>query len=167
MIAFQADKPLPRATDPARANRTLEELAGMGFTPRAQDLPLLNAAFGNSPYLSRLAIRAHEFLQMLLERGADHSLHETFGDARAAENAHNIDAAMATLRIAKRRAALAIAFADISGAWSHHEVTGALTKLANCSISASLRFLLRQRAADTPVADLSPELLDKCTWLVV
>src|SRR5436305_10627692 len=168
MSAFEAaDSFLPPAFDPARAARTLEELAGKGYVPAPQHLPLLNSAFGNSPYLARLGLRDHEFLQALLERGIEQSFVGVCSDANAAGNAADIDAAMATLRVAKRLAALTIALADISGAWAHHEVTGALTRFADVCVGAALRFLLRQQVVDAALADLSPERLEAQTGLVV
>ncbi len=158
---------LPLAFDVARAARTLEGLAGKGFVPEAQHQPLLKAAFGNSLYLARLALRDHEFLRGLLERGAEVSFAEICRAACTADSAAGSDDAMATLRIAKRRAALAIALADICGTWTHQEVTGALTRFADVCVGAALRFLLRQKAIDTPLAELSPGELEAQTGLVV
>src|SRR5581483_7121421 len=119
MSAFKtADTLLPRAFDAARAARTLESLAGKGFLPAPEDLPLLNAAFGNSSYLARLALRDHEFLQTLLDSNVEESFAEVCCLADTADSAVNVDAAMAALRIAKGRAAVTTALADISGVWA-------------------------------------------------
>ncbi|ODN70567.1 Glutamate-ammonia-ligase adenylyltransferase [Methylobrevis pamukkalensis] len=53
---------------------------------------------------------------------------------------------MAELRRVKREAALLIALADLGGVWQLFEVTGALTRLADASVSAALRFLLGEAA---------------------
>jgi glutamate-ammonia-ligase adenylyltransferase len=55
-------------------------------------------------------------------------------------------AAMAALRAAKRRAALAIALADLDG-WTLDQVTGALTVFADATVRGALRFLLREMTA--------------------
>ena len=47
-----------------------------------------------------------------------------------------------TLRIARRRAALTVALADISGIWTLEEVTGALSRLADTACSTAFRLLL-------------------------
>ena len=54
---------------------------------------------------------------------------------------------MKELRTAKRRAALAIAMADIAGAWDVNKVTGELTRFADACVGGALRFLLRAEAA--------------------
>ncbi len=51
------------------------------------------------------------------------------------------------LRRVKAEAALAIALADIGGLWDVMEVTGALTRLADASLSAAIRFLLLEADA--------------------
>src|SRR4051812_14073274 len=162
-----AGKPLPSAFDATRAARTLEALAGKGFVPSAQQAALLTSAFGNSPYLARLALRESEYLEPLLELGAHHWVAELCREVCAVEHAETIDVAMTLLRTAKRRAALAIALADISGAWPLHEVTDGLTRFADASVGAALRFLLIQKAADISMAELSPEQLEGQTGLVV
>lgn len=158
---------LPRAFDAACAARTLDGLAGKGFVPAPEHLPLLNAVFGNSPYLARLALRDHEFLQTLLVSGAEKCIAEVCRIAETADSAATIGAAMTALRIAKGRAAATIALADISGVWAHHEVTGALTRFADVCVGAALRFLLRQKATNEPLAGLPPEQLEAQTGLVV
>ena len=50
---------------------------------------------------------------------------------------------MTELRTAKRRAALAIALADIGGLWDVNQVTAALTRFADACVQGALRFLLR------------------------
>ena len=162
-----AKRPLPAPFDVLRAARTLEGLADKGFVPAEQHLPLLNAVFGNSPYLARIALREVEFLSASLERGADVSFADVCRDIETVAAAANTVDAMQILRIAKRRAALAIALADISQVWSLNEVTGALSRFADACVSASLRFLLRQASAQTELAERSAEHLEAETGLVV
>jgi glutamate-ammonia-ligase adenylyltransferase len=54
---------------------------------------------------------------------------------------------MKELRIAKRRAALAIAMADIEGVWEVEKVTAELTRFADASVQGALRFLLAEAAS--------------------
>ncbi|MDB5740391.1 MAG: (Glutamate--ammonia-ligase) adenylyltransferase, partial [Alphaproteobacteria bacterium] len=63
--------------------------------------------------------------------------------AHAAAHADSEAAAMKDLRVAKRRAALAIAFADIAGAWDVNKVTAELTRFADACVKGALRFLLK------------------------
>src|SRR5690242_6319849 len=62
--------PLPH--DPARVERTLADLAEGGFTPPdAAAKVLLDGAFGNSPYLARLALREPETLAAYFASGPE------------------------------------------------------------------------------------------------
>jgi glutamate-ammonia-ligase adenylyltransferase len=109
--------------------------------------PLLEAVFGNSPYLAGLALREPETLTRLLEEGPD----AAFGAALdlAAGPAPEVTRAQLaeTLRTAKRRAALAIGLADIAGLWPLERVTGALSALADAALQASAALLLREAEA--------------------
>src|SRR5271165_2803031 len=125
---------LPKPYDAARARRTFEALAAEGFVPTRDEHALLEAVFGNSPFLSRLAIREHGLLPQLFARGPDAIVADATARALAAENAGDEGSAMAGLRVAKRQAALAIALADIAGAWDLERVTRALTEFADASV---------------------------------
>src|SRR5437764_860949 len=114
--------PLP--FDAGRVARAFEALAERGFTPPgAEAHALLSGAFGNSPFLLRLALRESQTLADFFARGPEAVL----GQARALALMPFADEAqaMAELRRAKRRAALAIALADIAG-WELTQVTEAL-----------------------------------------
>src|ERR1700749_1465690 len=62
---------------------------------------------------------------------------------------------MAILRRAKRKAALAIALADIARRWDVEQVTRALSSFADAGVKGALRFLLREAAtrAELPERD--------------
>src|ERR1700749_886991 len=111
---------IPSPFEPARAERTLVALAegGGGFVPTPETLPWLRGAFGNSPFLARLAIREREFLSQWLGQPPVAILAQIAANCRTAVDAPDIATAMAILRRAKRQAALVIAFADIASAWS-------------------------------------------------
>ncbi|HUB85739.1 MAG TPA: bifunctional [glutamine synthetase] adenylyltransferase/[glutamine synthetase]-adenylyl-L-tyrosine phosphorylase [Rhizomicrobium sp.] len=160
---------IPLPFEPARAERTLEALADGedGFTPAAEMLPLLRAAFGNSPFLARLAVREREFLSQLLGRAPEATLAAIEDDCRSAVHAADIAGAMAILRRAKRRAALAIAFADIAGAWNLKQVTRALSGFADVCVSSALRFLLINAARQADMDASDPAKLEAETGLVI
>ena len=134
----------PRPFDPARVARVKEALAERGF---ASDDPLLDAVFGNSPYLGRLAQRETGALGEYFAAGPDTVLNAAILLAHAAERAESEAQAMKELRTAKRRAALAIAMADIAGLWDVNRVTAELTRFADACVGGALRWLLRQEAA--------------------
>ncbi|MBV9548245.1 MAG: bifunctional [glutamine synthetase] adenylyltransferase/[glutamine synthetase]-adenylyl-L-tyrosine phosphorylase [Alphaproteobacteria bacterium] len=158
--------PLP--FDPARAARTLEDLAARGFTPPdAAARALLEGAFGNSAYLARLALRDTSVLAEYFASGAETLVHEAAAAALAVDGLNDEAQAMAALRQAKRGAALAIALGDIAGAWSLEQVTGALSRFADAAVKGALRFLLAQAAARAGLAERDPQKLEETTGLVV
>jgi glutamate-ammonia-ligase adenylyltransferase len=160
---------IPRPFEPARAERTLAALAegDSGFVPAPEMLPWLRGAFGNSPFLARLAIREREFLSQRLSQPPAATLKEIEADCRTAADAADIAAAMAILRRAKRRAALTIAFADIMGAWSLQQVTRALSDFADVCVSSALRFLLVEAARRAEMDAFDSAKLETETGLVI
>src|SRR5512135_1053753 len=63
----------PEPFDVARAERTFEALAADGFIPAAAQRRTLAAAFGNSPFLARLALREHALLTDRLRSAKRHA----------------------------------------------------------------------------------------------
>ncbi len=115
-------------------------------TPRGKRL--LAAIFGNSPFLSGVAVKEWAFLTSLVEEGADPLFTET---ATAIELPTDLGedtaALMRRLRISKRRVALVAAVAELVSAWSLEQQTGALSRFAEAALGAALRHLLRQASA--------------------
>ena len=144
----------PNPFDPARAARVKEALAERGF---ASGEILLDSVFGNSPYLGRLAQREVGALGEYLAAGPETVLQAAILVAHAAARAENEAQAMAELRTAKRRAALAIALADIAGLWDVNRVTAELTRFADACVGAALRHLLRAESTRSGVADVGEE----------
>ncbi len=134
----------PRPFDPARVARVKEALAERGFSSGE---PILDAVFGNSPYLGRLALRETGALGEYFATGPETVLNAAILLAHAAARAESEVQAMKELRTAKRRAALAIAMADIAGLWDVNRVTAELTRFADACVGSALRWLLRGEAA--------------------
>ena len=109
---------------------------------------LLAAVFGNSPFLSSVAVREWAFLTRLVEEGADPlfaeiaAATETLGDL-----GEDTTGLMRRLRIVKRQTALLAAVAELAGAWSLEDQTAALSGFAEAALGATLRHLLRQAAS--------------------
>ncbi len=156
---------LPKPFDPARAERTFERLAADGYRPEGPARALLESAFGNSPFLCRLALRERETLQRLFLRGPRTVLGEALN--LAAGDAGNEAEIMASLRQAKRRAALTVALADIAGVWTLEDVTSALTQFADASVKGALRFALKEAAQGTALAQKDGAALETATGLIV
>ena len=101
--------------------------------------PLMQALFGNSPYLSHSLIREPEFFRSLLQLGPDECFARLLKEL---PREGDINALMRNLRIAKRRAALLIGMADIAEVWPLEKITGALTALADRALSLAATHLL-------------------------
>ena len=130
--------------DDCLAGASGEALAALfASAPTARELIL--AAASNSAHLRDAALRDGERLCRVLSddpaalvNGLIASLFEPVADEPALRR---------RLRRVKAEAALAIALADIAGVWDVMEVTGALTRLADASLSAAIRFLLLEADA--------------------
>ena len=166
MTAFDGTQP-PLPFDRARAQRTFDSLAVEGFDPRPEQRAVLAAAFGNSPFLGRLALREHAVLPEILERGPGPVVAAAMDQALSAAAAESQADAMSALRIAKRRAALAIALADIAGLWPLEKVTEALTQFADAAVKGALRFVLREAAEKAELPERDGAVLEETTGLTV
>ncbi|HEX4028131.1 MAG TPA: hypothetical protein VHX18_10955, partial [Rhizomicrobium sp.] len=134
----------PKAFDPERVARVKAGLAEQGF---ASEEPLLDAVFGNSPFLGRLAQRELGALGEYFGAGPETVVTAAVLLAQACAHAQSEAQAMKELRTAKRRAALAIAMADIAGIWDVEKVTAELTRFADACVRGALRFQLAAEAA--------------------
>ncbi|HXE29387.1 MAG TPA: bifunctional [glutamine synthetase] adenylyltransferase/[glutamine synthetase]-adenylyl-L-tyrosine phosphorylase [Stellaceae bacterium] len=114
---------------------------------------LLLSVFGNSPYLTQTCLKEPGFVIRLAEQGLD----ATFAEILDGLN-HEVAslparaAVMTALRVAKRRAALTIALADLAGRWELSQVTGALSEFAECALDIVVRHLLASAAASGEIA---------------
>ncbi len=107
-------------------------------------LRFLSSVFANSPYLSHGLISDPAFARLVLEEGPDAAYDAARKAAakRAGFAEETLADIMLRLRRAKRRAALAIALADIASVWPLEQVTGALSGFAEAALGAALRHLL-------------------------
>ncbi|MBU0726584.1 MAG: bifunctional [glutamine synthetase] adenylyltransferase/[glutamine synthetase]-adenylyl-L-tyrosine phosphorylase [Alphaproteobacteria bacterium] len=128
---------------------------------------LLDAVFGNSPFLTDCILKDIGFARLLFQGGVEQGFAMALGGCDSAAVTGDMKALMQGLRIAKRQAALSIALADITGQWSLAQVTGALTELAERSLEAGASHLLRALAerGKLPLAD--PEHPTRGSGLVI
>lgn len=158
-LPFDPEK-LPRAAQAGRAEVGLERLADRASGD--EDLSafvgvlvkdpggqrLLEAIFGNSPFLGQCLLNEIGFLRDLLNRGPDamfDDILETL-DSRTASDEKQ-DALMSRLRCAKRRVALLTAIADITDLWPLSRITGCLSKFADAATHLATAHIM-QAAAD-------------------
>src|SRR5262249_54333987 len=128
----------PPVFDAARAARTLEELASPArellANPSARGL--LQGTAGNSPYLAGLLLREPGLVAQFFGLGPDVLLDRLDADALGAADEADEARVMRRLRLLKRRAALTIALADLSGLYGVERVTAAMTRFADTAVTA-------------------------------
>ena len=109
---------------------------------------LLQAIFANSPFLSHCLIADIGLLSEVLKQGPAALLENALSDLKSKAAGLSVQAElMKSLRVCRRRAAFAIAFADICDLWDVVEVTRALSDFADVAVDAALASTLRQAAA--------------------
>jgi glutamate-ammonia-ligase adenylyltransferase len=150
----------------ARSDPAVEAARRWSATPHGERL--LAAIFGNSPFLSGVAVKDWAFLTRLVEEGADPLFAEnaTAIELRA-DLGEDTAALMRRLRIAKRRVALVAAVAELVSAWSLEQQTGALTRFAEGVLGAALRHLLRQAASRGSIGLPSTDDPERNSGLIV
>ncbi len=145
------NKPLqiwPAPHDAGAAERLVERFAELGRAEqRAARKPetaaLLACLGGNSPYLGELVLRESAAFRQFVAEGPDAVVDAAMADLAAITPAAPRERVTAGLRRAKRIVAMATAMADIGGIWKLETVTGALSALAEATLSLSVAYLLR------------------------
>jgi [glutamine synthetase] adenylyltransferase / [glutamine synthetase]-adenylyl-L-tyrosine phosphorylase len=135
---------LPNVFDQAQGERTLEMLGARAGQGPLRDLVF--AAASNSPYLARQMQREADNLPADLGTAPEDALAGLLAGLTL-EGDPTRAGMMQRLRAVKRRAALLIALADLGGVWRLEEVTAALTRLADATLTASLRFAMHEAIA--------------------
>jgi glutamate-ammonia-ligase adenylyltransferase len=142
----------PTPHDPAAARRLSDDVAergaaGAAFAASPSGAALLAAFGGHSPFLADLALRETAILLRFEEAGADAAFTAAMDPLGRADTGATTAQLGALLRGARRRAALVIAAADLTGAWGLDQVTGALSTLGETAIDLACAHLLREAAA--------------------
>jgi glutamate-ammonia-ligase adenylyltransferase len=159
---------LPPAFDAARAARTVAELeqGAPNVVANAAARAVLESAAGNSPHLARLIGREGTFLDRLIGGDIGETMAALEVEAMAAAHERSDADAMRALRVAKRRASLAIALADIGGVFDLVQATAALSRFADASIKGALRHLLASAARKAGL-EAAPEQLEDSAGVIV
>ena len=138
----------PRPLDPERGQAVAEAL---GVANHAT--ALIAGTAGSSPYLARLIEIESDWLRTALDEAPELAFDALLAAARQAEGLKDTATA---LRLAKRRAALLIALADLGGVWPLDTVVGALTDLADMAVQHACAAALATETGG-PLAGLTPE----------
>lgn len=138
----------PQPYDPQSLALAAERwTAAAGTDLRDIDSAMLAAIFGNSPYLTDVAVQNPDFVAAVGRIGPDAACEaELAALARAAPGA-DLGALARLLRRTKRRVSLGVALADIGGAWDVARVTDSLSRLAETCLRHALDALLVAHAA--------------------
>lgn len=144
----------PLAAHPEKAQE------GINFFKNEVSVPqkLVEAIFGNSPYLSKLAKMEKEFLVKLCENGFDNSFKNLLAELESLDITKiNKKDLMSYLRVRKNRASLLIALADITNNWGLKQVTNALSNFADLTVKLATDFLLYEKFQQKLLASARPE----------
>src|SRR5215469_11464413 len=129
---------------------------------------LLAAIFGNSPFLSDLAVKEWSFLTRLVAEGPDEPFAWIIAETEdITDTGEDMSVLMRRLRIAKRRTALLAAVGELAGVWELEQQTAAQSRFAEAAIGAASRHLLRQAAARNLIALADPNDPEKDSGLIV
>jgi glutamate-ammonia-ligase adenylyltransferase len=136
----------PKPADAGAAERLAERFGALGerearFAAGA-GAEILAALGGNAPYLADLAVAESEALMAAVTDGPADALGRVLEELQRVSPKAGRDKIARELRVAKRRAALIIALADIGGVWVLEKVTGALSDLAQAAVRVAVRHLL-------------------------
>ena len=137
----QSLRPCGPVVDAKAAERTRETLAAVAEREGwalllAKAWPALAPVFAASPYLSSLARQAPDRLRRILADTPETRFAAVLEEAEAA--GRDLAGGGARLRQAKGELHLLTALADLGGAWSLNQVTGALARFADAAVQAAL-----------------------------
>ncbi|MBO0345168.1 bifunctional [glutamine synthetase] adenylyltransferase/[glutamine synthetase]-adenylyl-L-tyrosine phosphorylase [Roseibium sp. CAU 1637] len=144
------------------AATTLEDLCGKAPQTRA----FLSGVFANSAFLRDLALQDPVRLCAILHESPEGRIARLLADA-AETRAETEAELMKALRLLKQDMALTLGLADIAGAASLDQVTGALADFADACLNASLRYLLGELAAKGKFSPPDPEHPEKDSGFIV
>ncbi|MCA8889538.1 MAG: hypothetical protein KDA46_11950, partial [Parvularculaceae bacterium] len=149
----------PRPFDAGAAQRALD---AAGFAGRLASGAARDLAFGVagcSPYLARLIVRAGDGLGAFFTSSPEAMIDNAIAQAWRASAEDDVAAQQRMLRLAKDKAALAAALAEISGALTTMEAAHHYSRFADAAAGSALRMGLRQTArfGFTPVDGDEPE----------
>ena len=139
---------VPRPFEPERGQEAVAAVPDLSAPLR----DLIHGAAGCSPYLAGLVTQEAAWLPAALE-DSDAAMRDVL---RPPEG--DMDTLRPLLRQAKRRVALLAGLADLGGAWSLQQVTGALTDLADMACGVALRAAIAHQVRRGKLPDADPGL---------
>ena len=159
---------LERWTDAVR--RLDDDIAqfSMGLVEDPLGHKLLRAVFGNSPFLTHASINEPEIIRIACKDGPDAAFKASLDYLQDdGEPSDQTSAVMRRLRVAKRRAALAIGLADITETWSLDRIIAALSIFAENALQVACTHLLAKAAAEGEIDPPDPAQPERDSGLIV
>ncbi|MCP4394731.1 MAG: bifunctional [glutamine synthetase] adenylyltransferase/[glutamine synthetase]-adenylyl-L-tyrosine phosphorylase [Alphaproteobacteria bacterium] len=136
----------------AKACKTIPNFVGISdndfinhFTQNKKTKKVLDAVFGNSPFLSKCIIKEIDFFKIITDNNINDVFYRLLKDTKT-ELADEDDLALISkgLRILKRKAALLTAIADITSFWNLTETTEALSKVAELCLEIAVEHQIKR-----------------------
>ena len=155
------DSAVSRSADPK-----IESATG-NIVGKGRGKALLDALFAHSPFLTHVATSDPAFTLRILDAGPDAALSDILADLSERPEGETEASLKTRLRIAKKRAALTIAMADISSEWPLEKVTGGISDIAESCLQAACDFGLSEAARRGVLTLANPEGPSKDSGLVV
>jgi len=149
-----------------RWHASFPEAFGQGDTSFSGIEPedLLLALFGNSAFLTELAFDQPDIIKAVFEKGPSRTLEAILAEQPSDRRR---SAVMAHLRRARKRVALLTALTDISGVWSLHQVTEALSRFADAAVAIALDLALHELAEKGELIQENPDNPGPTSGLIV
>jgi [glutamine synthetase] adenylyltransferase / [glutamine synthetase]-adenylyl-L-tyrosine phosphorylase len=133
---------LPPPADENAARRFWDDLAAVHQEKLMACKSFLQSVAGGSPYLRALMLRDADYLEQLLRSQPEKLLDDICNRLIAAAQLQTQSEIMAALRLAKDKASLLIALADVGLIWNVDDVTANLTRFADAMLGATINWLL-------------------------
>ena len=149
----------PIAYDAAAGADTLRQLPGLDPAAAA----LIAGMAGCAPYLRSLILREASWLHKALATPPQDSLGAIHTDLALVAPDHLASA----LRRAKGRTALLTALCDLGGVWTLHQITGALTQLADHAVDLTLKTLVADEIRRGKLPGARPDDIASAGGMVV
>ncbi|MFQ5972135.1 MAG: glutamine-synthetase adenylyltransferase, partial [Alphaproteobacteria bacterium] len=129
---------------------------------------LLQAIFGNSPFLTACLLKDLNFTRLVITDGVDAAYRLALTSVTAPDvPPRSLDELMSRLRLARMRVALTVALADICGVWGLKTVTTALSRFADACLNACVGHLLPEAATQGAFSLRHPDEPERGSGLVL
>ncbi|MBR7159047.1 MAG: bifunctional [Alphaproteobacteria bacterium] len=123
-------------------------IAAKDYPKEEEMAKILNLLADSFPYLKRIMLSEETFLADIKAQGFSISYQSILAEVKASSAQNDTAKVKKSLRIAKKKAALLIALADLSGIWELTKVTKALSDFASACLDGALSHLLQKYAQE-------------------